>query len=245
MSDKFLVQIWDVVDRSGDKYRFRTTATAAEAAYQEQESGLLIGHCKAIIEGFCKSLLDEKGIEYPGDSKIGWLAKRAIQALDVAQGVENEKKARDAFKSLITSFAANMEVAAKAVGELRNDFCPLAHGKSNIHKPLDIHYAEFIGRQTDSLVGFIYELAVNHRVLEPELAFQDNSDFNDYLDDEFEPTVIYDDTYLPSEILYNLKTDKYRDALKDFREGTESDEVTEVQEDESVGSDIEHIEEMQ
>ena len=217
MDNKFLQQIWDVIDKTGDKYRIKTTATAAESAFFEGESGLLIGHCKAIIESFCKSLLDEKNIEYPSGSNIGWLAKRAVQSLGAAQGVDNEKKAREAFKSLITSFANNLEVAAKGIGELRNDFCPLAHGKSNIHKPLDIHYGEFVARQTDSIVGFLYELVVNHRVLEPEIAFHEQVEFNEYLDDEFVSTEIYGDTYFPSEILYNIKPEKYKDALKDFR----------------------------
>lgn len=217
MADKFFSQIWDVIDRTGDKFRIRITASAAESAYSDKESGLMIGHCKAIIESFCKSLLDEKGIDYPGDSKIQWLAKRAVQALDVGQGVENEKKARQAFKGLITSFANNLEAAAQGIGELRNDFCPLAHGRSNIHTPLDMHYAEFVGRQTDSIIGFIFELLNNHRILEPPVAFQDNPGFNDYLNDEFTAAEIYGDSYLPAEILYNLKPDKYKEALKEYQ----------------------------
>jgi len=226
MADRFFSQIWDVIDRTGDKFRIRITTIAAETAYAEKESGLMIGHCKALIESFCKSLLDEKGGEYPDDSKISRLAKSAVQALDVAQGVENEKKAREAFKGLITSFANNLEVTAQSIGALRNDFCPLAHGRSNIHKPLDMHYAEFVGRQTDSIVGFIYELLINHQVLEPPVAFQDNPKFNDYVNDEFEAIEIYGDTFLPAEILYNLKPDKYKEALKEYQADDSEEQET-------------------
>ncbi len=152
---------------------------------------------------------------------MGWLAKNAIQALDVAKGVENEKKAREAFKKLITGFARSFEIAAQAIGELRNDFCPLAHGKSSTHTRLDLSYAEFVAKQTDAIIGFIYELYINHKILKHEIAYQDNEEFNEYLNEEFGKLEIYEDDYWCAEILYQVNKEKYEIALGEYKEQKE------------------------
>ncbi len=221
MADKLLEKSWEQIDSLGDKFRIQTTVSAAESAYVDGESGLVIGHCKAIVEGMCKTILDEKSIKYANNSKVSWLAKKAIHSLGVADGVENEKKARDAFKSLVSSFAHHFEIAAKAIGELRNDFCPLSHGKPATHKPLDLSYAEFIAMQTDAIVGFIYALYVNHKVLKPDTSYNESQKFNEYLNDEFGVIEIYGDSYLSSDILYQLNTEKYEQARDEYKEQKE------------------------
>ena len=221
MTDRLLQSTWSAIERSGDRFSIRATVSAIESAYSDGESGLVVGHCKEIVEGICKSILDENSISYAVDSKVGWLAKNAIQALDVAKGVENEKKAREAFKKLITGFANNFEIAAQAIGELRNDFCPLAHGKSSTHIPLDLSYAEFVAKQADAIIGFIYELYINHKILKPDIAYQDNEDFNEYLNDEYGKLEIYGDDYWCAEILYQVNKEKYEIALNEYKEQKE------------------------
>lgn len=221
MADRVLIKTWEQINISGDKFLIRASVSVIESAYIDNESGLVIGHCKAIIERICKSILDEKSVEYSGNSKVAWLAKNAIQALDIAKGVENEKKAREAFKKLISSFATNFETAAQAIGELRNDFCPLAHGKSTAHTPLDMSYAEFIAKQTDAIIGFIYDLYVNQKILEPDVIYHEKEEFNDYLNDEYGSIEIYGDIYLSSEILYQVNDKKYEQALDEYNEQKE------------------------
>ncbi len=221
MADKLLPKTWGVVERTADRYRLKTTVIATESAFIEKETGLVIGHCKAIIESLCKSILDERGKEYDSNSSVGKLAKQAVTALEVGKGAENEKKAREAFKRLVTGFANNLETAVQGIGELRNDFCPLAHGKSNAHVPLDLHYAEFLAKQADSLVGFIYELKESYLLLEPESPIISDADFDEYLNDEFDAVEIYEDTYLPSEILFSVKPEKYKEALDEYNENKE------------------------
>ena len=221
MADRLLPKTWEIVERTADRYRLKTTVVATESAFIEKETGLVIGHCKAIIESFCKSILDECGKEYDSNPSVGKLAKQAVTVLEVGKGAENEKKTREAFKRLVTGFASNLESAVQGIGELRNDFCPLAHGKSNSHVPLDVHYAEFLAKQADSLVGFIYELKENYLLIEPEDPIFADADFDEYLNDEFHAVEIYEDTYLPSEILFSVKPEKYKDALDEYNENKE------------------------
>ena len=221
MADLRLPKTWTMIDKTADRYRVKSTARATESAYSEGESGLVIGHCKAIIEGMCKSILDEHGKEYESDIKVGKLAKQAVSAFELGKGLENEKKAREAFKKLITSFASNLETAVQGIGEIRNDFCPLAHGKSTSHIPLDMHYAEFIASQTDSIIGFISELRQSYLVMEPDNPIVRDSEFDTFLDDEFDSVTIYENTYLPSEILFNVSPEIYQETLDEHQASLE------------------------
>lgn len=107
---------------------------------------------------------------------------------------------------------------------MRNDFCPLAHGRSLDHVPLDLHYAEFIARQADSIIGFIYDLRESFISAEPEILPVRDNDFDTFLNDEFESVQIYEDIYLPSEILFNVNPIEY---MKVFNEREESLEEVE------------------
>jgi hypothetical protein len=224
MEAKLLIKTMSMIGNTGDIFDIKRTALAVESAYSEKESGLIIGHCKSLIEAICKSILDERKVQYAGDSKVGKLAKIAVSSLDIAQGVENEKKAIEAFKKLINSFANNIEAAVQGIGELRNDFCPLAHGKSNTHISLDVSYAEFIAHQTDSLISFIYELRQNYLTIKPDNEIVADPEFDEYINDEFESVTIIDDIYLPSEVLFNVNPEKYKLSCELFKESEEVNE---------------------
>jgi hypothetical protein len=218
MTIQVLIKTYEAIERHNDRFQLRRTVSAIEAAYADEQSGLVVGQCKSALESICKSILAELAIDYEADIKIQRLAKKCLKALEVAPGVENERKARDAFNNLITSYTHSVELAAQALGALRNDFCPLAHGRSAHHKPLDFFYADLIARQTDAVVSFIHELYVNYRIFEPALAIQDNPGFNEFVDESHEQVAIFEDIYLPHEILFNLKPVRYRSALREYQE---------------------------
>lgn len=218
MATPVLVKLTEAIDQHNDRFRLKRTVSAIEAAYADEESGLVIGQCKSTLESICKSILDDFGVEYEADIKIQKLAKTCLKSLELAPGVESEKKAREAFNKLIGSYTHSVELAAQALGELRNDFCPLAHGRSSGHKPLDFVYADLIARQTDAVVSFIHELYFSYKTFEPELALQDNPGLNEFIDESHEPAYIFEDTYLPHEILFNMNQQRYKAALTDYRE---------------------------
>jgi len=218
MADAIFIKTLESIDQHNDRFKLRRTVSAIETAYADEESGLVIGQCKSALEGLCKGVLDELGIEYESGINIQHLAKKCLNSLEVATGVEKERKAREAFNKLIGSYTHSIELAAQALGELRNDFCPLAHGRSAGHKPLDFFYADLIARQTDAVLTFLHELYRNYRVMEPEIAIQDNPGLNEFIDESHEPATIFEDSYLPHQILFGLNPDRYKEALREYRE---------------------------
>lgn len=211
----------ELVVLNQNKYRMQATIDAIQLACQDQESGIVIGQCKSLIESFAKSILDEFKVEFNSDAAVGRLTKKAVQALGVGDDTDNPRKTREAYLKLITSFSNNIESAAKGIGELRNDFCPLAHGRSVYQNKLDMSYAIFIANQTDSLVWFIHELRI--RALAPkDKEIEKDDDYNEHLDDMYDAVDILGDTYLPSEILWYVNPDKYSQSLSEHKEDQEA-----------------------
>ena len=71
----------------------------------------------------------------------------------------------------------------------------------------------------DAIVGFIHRLhrqepTALHR--HDRLEFEDNRQFNDYIDETHESVRIFDLTYRANEILFAIDRKAYRDNLSDF-----------------------------
>ncbi|RCS73063.1 abortive infection family protein [Vibrio casei] len=220
MNINLMPQVQELNLLTKNKYRMSSTIQSIQTAFDEGQSGMVVGQCKSLIESFAKSILDEFKVPYEKDIAVGKLVKKALHSLGVGENTDNPKKTREAYLKFVVSFGSNIESAVKGIGELRNDFCPLAHGRSIYQQNLDVSYALFIANQTDSLVWFIHELRV--RALEPkEEEYIQDPDFDEYLNDSHEAIDILGDTYIPSEILWHVNPDVYQKAVADYKEGVE------------------------
>jgi len=219
-----LPQTWEIIETTADHFKIRAFVKAIDAAMDEGESGLVIGQCKGLLDSVCKSILVQKNIGFQENANSNELAKLVVNALGVAKGVENNRKAKEAFKRMVSSVANTVTNAVKSINELRNDFCPVAHGRANNHTPLDMHYAKYIAGYVDGTIAFIYQLWSNTEEYIEPINYELNKEFNDELDDLYEPYQLLSDTYLPSEIIFNLKPDQYRDLLAEGLDGGLDDE---------------------
>lgn len=212
-----------LVEESSDKYRLKRTLQAINAGYIDGESGLVIGQCKSLIESLCKSILDESKTQYETDISVGKLAKKAATTLSIGEDHGQDQKTREAFIKLLNSFTLSLENASSSIGALRNDYCPLAHGKSLDHKPLHMLYARFVALQTDAVVSFLLHLIEHRLSMEVPVIFSENEDFNEYLTEEFPGVEIYGDLYQAPDILFQMNPVKYRIALREYKEGATND----------------------
>lgn len=212
------------VDAHGDRYQLKRTITAINNSLMEGESGLVVGQCKALIETLCKSILREQGEGIDSNISLGKLAKKAVTALGVQQTGNQDQKTREAFIKLINSFSSQLENAAGAIGILRNEYCPLAHGRGHDEPQLHMIYAHLVASQTDSLATFILELIEQRKSFVPEIIFNENEDYNEFLDEEFGQIEIYGDLYQAPDILFQMNPSVYRRGLEEYQEGDSDDQ---------------------
>lgn len=223
MSDGIMRNSLTLIRESADTYKLTRTLTAINAGFNDGESGLVIGQCKAIIESLCKSILSENSIAIEASISVGKLAKKAGTAIGVGNEYGEDQKTKEAFIKLINSFTISLENASSSIGTLRNEYCPLAHGRSNDQKPLHMLYAEFVASQTDALIVFFINLIDHKKSFVPEINFSENEDFNEYLVEEFGEIEIYGDIYQAPDILYQMNTPRYKTALSEYRTGEGDD----------------------
>lgn len=211
------------VDASGDRYNLKRTILAINNSLIEGESGFVVGQCKALIESLCKSTLKEQQLNIDPNISIGKLAKKAVTALGIENTGNQDQKTREAFIKLINAFALQLENAASAIGTLRNEYCPLAHGRGREEPQLHMIYAHLIASQTDSLAAFILELIDQHRNFVPEISFTENEDYNEYLFEEYGELDIFGDLYQAPEVLFKINPAKYKIGLGEYLEGSSDD----------------------
>lgn len=212
------------INESGDRYRLTRTIAAINSSLVENESGIAVGQCKALIENLCKSVLKEKQKDIESNASLSKLAKQAVSALGVGETGNQDKKTRDAFTKLISSFSSQLENAANSIGALRNEYCPLAHGRGHDEPQLHMVYAYLLASQTDALATFVLELIDHHKLFVPEIIFLENEDFNEHLYDEYGEIEIYGDLYQAPEVLFNLNPEIYRRGLNEYKEGEQNDQ---------------------
>lgn len=211
-------------DANGDRYRLKRTITAINNSLLEGESGLVVGQRKALIETLCKSILKEQGEEIEPNISLGKLAKKAVTALGVEKTGNQDQKTREAFIKLINSFSSQLENAASAIGTLRNEYCPLAHGRGHDEPQLHMIYAHLVASQTDALATFILELIEQRKNFAPDIRFAENEDYNDYLYEQFGQLEIYGDLYQAPDVLFKMNLDVYRRGLEEYRDGGSDDQ---------------------
>ena len=212
--------IQEKIEEYGDHFKISSTVKAINIACEDDNnSGILIGHSKALIESIAKTILTEQKISYDKNDSVNSLVKKAISNLGIADNVENASKTKSAYKKLLGTIVSQFETATSCYAELRNDFCPMAHGKSSSHIPLDFSHALMVVRHVDAMAAFIMELYFNnpYKVADVEVFNSDQKEsFNEQIDDEFGDIEIYGDNYLAHNILEELNPDKYKEALRAY-----------------------------
>ncbi len=224
MSEEIMQKSGVLIQEGSDRYKLTRTLTAINTGFNEGESGLVIGQCKALIESLCKSILSENSINIDPNIPIGKLAKKTGSAIGMGNEYGEDKKTREAFIKLINSFTLSLENASSSIGTLRNEYCPLAHGRSSDQKPLHMLYAEFVANQTDAIIVFLLNLIDHKKNFSPEVVFRENEEFNEYLFDEFGELEIYGDLYQAPDILFQMNKAKYKTALAEYQAGDGDDQ---------------------
>ena len=96
--------------------------------------------------------------------------------------------------------------------------------------------AMLAGQAADAIIGFLYRVHQQDlsRPRFVPLEYDDNLDFNDGIDDQSEPVQILAlPPYRPSEALFNVDREAYRDLLTNFNAEEEAERMAEALDDES------------
>lgn len=98
-------------------------------------------------------------------------------------------------------------------------------------EPLSFIHAAFAAQSADAIVAFLYRCHRNYTGVPPRLErYEDDKVLNDYIDESNELVQIFELTYQPSEVLFNLDRDAYRNALAELASQVKNEIENEEQE---------------
>ncbi|MGO2421311.1 MAG: hypothetical protein ACTH7F_16400 [Vibrio casei] len=67
MNINLMPQVQELNLLTKNKYRMSSTIQSIQTAFDEGQSGMVVGQCKSLIESFAKSILDEFKVPYEKD----------------------------------------------------------------------------------------------------------------------------------------------------------------------------------
>ncbi|HKT13759.1 MAG TPA: abortive infection family protein [Terriglobia bacterium] len=170
---------------------------------------------KTVVESACRTILTERSIACGNDDDLPRLFKLVTTNLPLLPvAASNEIEAR---KSLAQTLNG-LHTALQGVCELRNACGFASHGADGPRPIMESAQALLAAQAADAIVGFLYRLHRQERstLQVTRLDYDDNEDFNRYIDEANEQVRIFDLAYQPSEVLFGVDNEAYRDLLAGY-----------------------------
>lgn len=185
---------------------------------------------KSLIETVCKTILEDRGQTPDSKMNCQQLVAATAGVIPLAPTDHTDKAAiQDSSRKMI----GGMNSMIQGLCEIRNRESSASHGRDAYMDGLGQLHAEGVARTTDSLISFLYlahketsKSSPGHRI-----HFEDHTDFNEHIDDLNEMIRIFDLKYRPSDVLFRLDIEAYRDKHEMYMIAVADEEAN----DESVG----------
>jgi len=199
-----------------------------------ENPGLAFDLAKTIVESTCRTILSDRRIAFGHDDDLPRLFKTVTTNLPILPvAASGEPEAR---KSLAQTLNG-LHTALQGVCELRNAYGFASHGADGPRPLMESVQALLAAQAADAIVGFLHRVHRQERSSLPSarLEYDDNEDFNAHVDEANEQVKIFDLAYRPSEVLFAVDKEAYRDLLSDY-EPSDADGVEERAQEASGGA---------
>lgn len=197
---------------------------ALELAVAENP-GLAFDLAKTLVESVCRTVLGERSISFDAADDLPKLFKTASNHLpflpaSASDAAETRKSLAQTLKGLSTTI--------QGICELRNRCGFASHGAVGPRPPMESVQALLAAEAADAIVGFLHRVHRQDRApaLSPRALYDDNSDFNDSVDEAHGMIRIYDVEFRPSEVMFQMEPESYRVYLAEFAGEAEDAEAT-------------------
>jgi hypothetical protein len=191
-----------------------------------ENPGLAFDLAKTVVGSACRTILADRKIAFVPDDDLPRLYKAVTTNLPILPlAASGEAEAR---RSLVQTLNG-LHTALQGVCELRNAYGFASHGADRPRPLMESVQALLAAQAADAIVGFLHRVHRQERPPAPSARFEyvDNEDFNTNVDETNEQVRIFDLAYRPSEVLFAVDHEAYRDLLTDYKPANEgpSDKV--------------------
>lgn len=202
---------------------FEKQVVAIENAVCENP-GLAFDLAKTLIESACKTIMKDRGHVCESTWDLPRLLKEAIGRVQL---VPTDLDGALEVESSLRKTIGGMQTAIQGICELRNTQGFASHGKDAYTEQLDLVQAQFAARAADVIVHFLFSAHRNYPFdgAVNRLVYADLLDFNDWIDEQNQMVSIFDLCYKPSEVLYGVDNQAYRDLFTNYKTEEEIESI--------------------
>lgn len=186
------------------------------------EPGLAFTHCRGLLETACVTILADRGIDIPAESKPKWLMSKTIQSLELTELPSDSKRAENGVGRILSGLNALVE----GVVDIRNSQGVGPHGRDALERVLSAEYAAMTALAVDAAVGLLFRLHQEQIGRDPlnHLRFGVHPDFDAHIDEKYSEIIIEEVPISASQALYQQDRLAYRKSLSEFRSGENIDD---------------------
>jgi len=206
----------DIIDSYDDSPPLYETLLESTEQAVAEESPTTFELSKSLIDTTCKTILNDKGVEISNKWDTPQLFKATQDQLNF---IPPEHPNPQKFRSGMGRILNGLETAINGFCELRNTDGIIAHGQDGYRQTFFFAYqVQFVARAADAVVHFLFN--AHRRNLFGSKAnriyYEDNLEFNAYIDDIYDGMVIAEQFFTASKILYNSDKEHsaYRETLR-------------------------------
>jgi len=171
---------------------------------------------KTLLESVCQTILGARNVEFAADDDLPRLFKLATQCLPFLPAASRgEARVRSSLAQTLKGLAT----AVQGVCELRNQCGFASHGSGAAKPAMERVQALMAASAADTIVGFLHRVhrADSVALRRRRVGYEENSDFNDYVDELHEVARIFEVEFRPSEVLFELDPQGYGSYLTEFK----------------------------
>lgn len=201
--------------------------TAIERAIAENP-GLAFDLAKTLIESVCRTVLYERSISHSETDDLPKLFRAVTTSLPfMPVGASGAAKVRQSLAQTING----LHTAVQGICELRNQCGFASHGSGAPRPVMEAVQALLAAQAADTIVGFLHRVHRQDRTPppSPRALYEDNSGFNDYVDEEHGTIRIFEAEFQSSEVLYAMEPETYRVYLAEFETDAENAETADME----------------
>ena len=185
-----------------------------EAANPET-AGLVFDAARAMIEGTCRRILEERQVPYARRDDVPNLFRAVTNRLPLLPPAESGSAN---LRTSISQTLGALNSAVQGICELRNQLGLASHGESQPRPTLDWAHARMAAMAADTVVGFLFQIYEKERPAPgPALpGYNDYPAFNREIDAAHEAVTVLDAEFRASAVLHAMEPETYRVHLTEF-----------------------------
>jgi hypothetical protein len=180
-----------------------------------ENPGLAFDLARTVVESTCRTILTDRKIVFEPNDDLPRLFKTVTSNLPILPvAASSESEAR---KSLVQTLSG-LHTALQGVCELRNAYGFASHGASGARPAMESVQALLAAQAADAIVGFLHRVHRQERSFFAitRLEYEDNQEFNNYVDDANTQVQIFNLIYRPSEVLFAVDQEAYRSLRANY-----------------------------